>query len=296
MNYVVKKLIYDRNAISSKESIIKILPISKNYDFENYFLKTTERKYFLKINRKVSDQCLVINKMYNDIQSSPLTRREIYYADKKIILMEYFETCGADKKNFNQRMLGEKIAKFHLERKPHDGYGYEYDTYIGSLLQQNKICRSWKKFFLSQRYDCLFDKIRESMRIDSELCDKILVTRDYIDHNLNEPNSSTLIHGDIWSGNILICRNRILKIIDPALFYADSEYELAYLYLNGTFGRGFYDSYKSNSQITDDFWQFKLYIYQIIPLMQYALLEGSIYLREMEKILDLLINRGNLKY
>ena len=265
-----------------------------NYDFENYYLETTNRRYSLKINKKSGDQCSVINRMYNDIKFNPITSREIYYSDPEILLMEYFQAESPDMRFINQHIFGESIAKFHSKRESY--YGYEYDTYIGSLLQENKMSHSWKKFYLNQRFDCLLSKMKETLSINSELNDKILIVRDYIDRNLCEPSNSTLIHGDIWTGNILVDNDRNLKIIDPALFYADNEYELAYIYLNGTFSRGFYDSYNHNNPISNDFWPFKIYAYQIIPLMQYTLLEGPIYLKEIEKILDFLIKREKLKY
>ena len=294
MNSVVKNLICEREILSIGETIINTSLISINYDFENYYLETTNRKYFIKINKKSGDQCSVINKMYSDIQFSPITKREIYYSDPKIILMEYFQAEKQDLPIINQHIFGENIAKFHSKKESF--YGYEYDTYIGSLLQENKMSHSWKKFYLNQRFDCLLNGMRETLSINPKLNDKISTIRDYIDKNLCEPSESTLIHGDIWSGNILVSNHDKVKIIDPALFYADNEYELAYIYLNGTFGRGFYDSYNHNNPISNDFWQFKIYVYQIIPLMQYALLEGPIYLKEIEKIIDFLIKRENLKY
>ena len=294
MNNILKNLIYDRNALPTRETIINSSLISRNYNFESYFLQTSKRKYFLKINKKKDDQCLVINRMYNDTQFSSLTKREIYYYDQKIILMEYFEAERLEKQIFNQHIFGEEIAKFHTKRKSQ--FGFQYDTYIGSLLQENKMSKSWKEFFLHQRFDYLFCKIKKDMSIYPELVDKILAVRGYIERNLDDPSESTLIHGDIWSGNTLIKTDGSIQIIDTVLFYADNEYELAYIYLNGTFGRGFYDSYNHIHQICDDFWQFKLYIYQIIPLMQYALLDGPIYIKEIEKICNFLIKRENLKY
>ena len=294
MSPIVKNLIYERKLLSISETITNLSLISINYDFENYYLETTSKKYFLKINKKMDDQCSVINRMYHDIQFNPLTRREVYYSDPKIILMEYFQAESPDMRNINQQIFGENIAKFHSKKESF--YGYEYDTSIGSLLQVNNISQSWKKFYLHQRFDCLISKLKKTLSINTELNDKILIIRDYIERNLYEPTVSTLIHGDIWSGNILVENDGAPKIIDPALFYADNEYELAYIYLNGTFGRGFYESYNYYNPVCNDFWSFKIYVYQIIPLMQYALLDGSIYLREIEKILDYLIKRENLKY
>ena len=167
-------------------------------------------------------------------------------------------------RNSIRDIFGESIAKFHSQRESY--YGYGYDTYIGSLLQENKMSPSWKRFYLNQRFDCLLSKMKETLSINRELNDKILTVRDYIDRNLSEPSKSTLIHGDIWSGNILVDNDRNLKIIDPALFYADNEYELAYIYLNGTFSRGFYDSYNHNNPISNDFWPFKIYVLSLIHI------------------------------
>ncbi len=290
------KIIYEQNALPPSEKIIKISTLGENYNFKNYYVETTKKQYFLKINEKINNQCIVINKMYKDTRFNTLTKRDVYYSDEKIILMEYFHSKRFSNDFLNSRIIAEKIAHFHTEKRTH--YGYKYDTYIGSLLQSNQQLKSWKEFFLNQRYDCLWSAIKKSMQIGSKLDNKILSVRDYINRNLKEPESPTLIHGDIWSGNILMNGNSStqIKIIDPALFCADSEFELAYIYLNGTFGRSFYESYAYHRQITDEFWQFKLFIYQLIPLMQYTLLEGSLYLKEIEKILDFLIKRDNLKY
>ena len=70
MDSSVKNLIYEREILSIGETIINISLISVNYDFENYYLETTNRRYSLKINKKSVDQCSVINRMYNDIKLS----------------------------------------------------------------------------------------------------------------------------------------------------------------------------------------------------------------------------------
>ena len=52
MDSIVKNLIYEREILSIGETIINISLISVNYDFENYYLETTNRRYSLKINKK----------------------------------------------------------------------------------------------------------------------------------------------------------------------------------------------------------------------------------------------------
>lgn len=53
-----------------------------------------------------------------------------------------------------------------------------------------------------------------------------------------------LVHGDLWSGNFLPA-NGAAVVIDPAVYLADREVEMAYVELFGGFPRGFVDAYAS---------------------------------------------------
>ena len=58
-----------------------------------------------------------------------------------------------------------------------------------------------------------------------------------LDQWLIEPKAASLIHGDMWSGNVLCAAGRITGLIDPAIYYADPEIELAFSTLFSTFWR-----------------------------------------------------------
>ena len=53
MDSILKNLIYERKILSIGETIINISLINVNYDFENYYLETTNRRYSLKLTKKV---------------------------------------------------------------------------------------------------------------------------------------------------------------------------------------------------------------------------------------------------
>ncbi len=58
------------------------------------------------------------------------------------------------------------------------------------------------------------------------------------------PRRPALIHGDLWSGNVVAAApDGTPAIIDPAVYYADREAEVAFTELFGGFGSRFYAAY-----------------------------------------------------
>jgi len=284
----IVQLLNAKGVLPSKSVIENLILLSKQYGIETYLLTTIEKKYILKLNKNPTNQLTVLKKIYDDLRDIKFISLKIYYSDNDLLLMEYFEN---DKNYILAIDDYEIIAKFlsELHSKKGTSYGYGYSTYLGNVIQNNEKSSSWTKFFLKNRYDYYLEILLNRSLIDKRRYNKYKNFREVIKENLTEPSHPSLLHGDIWRGNILINRQaktHTYQIIDPAIFYGDYEYELAYIYQNGTFGRGFYECYDEINKISDEFWEFKILIYQIIPLMQYAILENKFYLREIDKIID----------
>jgi len=284
----IVQLLNAKGVLPSKSVIENLILLSKQYGIETYLLTTSEKKYILKLNKNPTNQLSVLKKIYEDLWDIKFIFLKIYYSDNDLLLMEYFEN---DKNYILAIDDYEIIAKFlsELHSKKGTSYGYGYSTYLGNVIQNNEKSSSWTKFFLKNRYDYYLEILLNRSLIDKRRYNKYKNFREVIKENLTEPSHPSLLHGDIWRGNILINRQaktHTYQIIDPAIFYGDYEYELAYIYQNGTFGRGFYECYDEINKISDEFWDFKILIYQIIPLMQYAILENKFYLREIDKIID----------
>ena len=284
----IVQLLNAKGVLPSKSVIENLILLSKQYGIETYLLTTIEKKYILKLNKNPTNQLTVLKKIYDDLRDIKFISLKIYYSDNDLLLMEYFEN---DKNYILAIDDYEIIAKFlsELHSKKGTSYGYGYSTYLGNVIQNNEKSSSWTKFFLKNRYDYYLEILLNRSLIDKRRYNKYKNFREVIKENLTEPSHPSLLHGDIWRGNILINRQaktHTYQIIDPAIFYGDYEYELAYIYQNGTFGRGFYECYDEINKISDEFWEFKILIYQIIQLMQYAILENKFYLREIDKIID----------
>lgn len=93
--------------------------------------------------------------------------------------------------------------------------------------------------------------------------------------------SPALIHGDLWSGNVLVKNGRIVACLDPAIYFADPEIELAFGALFGPLGQDFFARYQELRPIPPGFFEERRDLYNLYPLMVHALLFGGSYIGEV---------------
>jgi fructosamine-3-kinase len=94
------------------------------------------------------------------------------------------------------------------------------------------------------------------------------------------------VHGDVWGGNILCGNGRVAAFLDPAIYYADPEVELAFIRLLNTFSDSFFARYSEISPIRPGFFEERAHIYSLYPLLVHTRLFGTSYARKAQKILD----------
>jgi len=282
----IPEILFDKKILNRDETIQNYCLLSDRYSVNTNYLETNKKKYILKIQNKINKQLLTLKNIYHNLKMFPIFSLKIYYCDQNICLMEYIENDRHEINTNQTEIAAKNLAKLHSQTSKF--FGYNFDTYLGDVIQNNTPNSNWCNFFLTQRYDFYLNKIKSRNYLSSELFHKLIALRENIRERLHEPSMPGLIHGDVWLENILTKDNQVSRIIDPAIFYADTEYELAYIYQNGTFAKGFYERYNYYKPISEEFWNYKIYIYQIIPLMQYTLLESPIYLMEIEKLIDII--------
>lgn len=139
-----------------------------------------------------------------------------------------------------------QLAAMH--RAPTDGlvldgkYGFDCDNYIGRRRQINTGHDSWISFFRERRLEPQFrDASRYFEREDWKRIDRFL---DHLDEILLEPEHPSLLHGDLWSGNVITGNDGSAWLIDPAVYVGHAEADLAMTELFGGFPGNFYTAYK----------------------------------------------------
>lgn len=162
-----------------------------------------------------------------------------------------------------------------------DMYGFGSNNYIGSTPQINTFCSSWIAFFRDYRLRPMIKRNKENLSSsDLESLESIISNLDKL---LVEPEHPSLVHGDLWSGNVLTGNDGKAWLIDPACYYGDAEVDLAMTELFGGFPKEFYDAYP----IKDGYTQRKE-VYNLYHLLNHLYLFGYGYygalMHSVEKI------------
>ena len=164
-------------------------------------------------------------------------------------------------------------------------YGFEEDTLIGSLHQPNPLISSWVEFFGEHRLFYMAHEGHNAGKLPGSLLNSVEAFCQDLERWLVEPNPPGLIHGDAWTGNILSNGDRIAGFLDPAIYFADPEIELAFTTLFRTFGKPFFDRYGELRPIAPGFFEERKDIYNLYPLLVHVRLFGGAYVNSAAQTL-----------
>jgi protein-ribulosamine 3-kinase len=126
------------------------------------------------------------------------------------------------------KSLGCQLATLHSVHG--DSHGLDHDNFIGSNPQSNRRSESWCGFFLDRR---LRPQLRLARANGNELDDHGILAAAESCLGNHEPAPS-LLHGDLWSGNVAALMDGCAVVFDPAPYFGDPETDLAMLELFGS--------------------------------------------------------------
>lgn len=116
--------------------------------------------------------------------------------------------------------------------------------------------------------------------------DRLNALRSRLGELVPDRPQASLVHGDIWSGNVISRDDRIAGFIDPAPHYAHAEIELAFITMFETFGPAFFDAYAERRGIEPEFWARRRLVYLLYPLLTHIrIYRGGGYVGQLEEVL-----------
>ena len=207
---------------------------------------------------------------------------EVYHGSENLLLMEFVEGTSRFSGDA-ERHAAELLAGLHDITA--NAYGHERNTLIGSLDQPNPWTESWVAFFREQRLLYMARVAHDAGRLPAEHTRRIERLSEKLDELIEEPNPPALIHGDVWSANVLAKGDRITAFLDPALYHADPEMELSFISLFDSFGTAFFERYGEVRGIDERFFEARRDLYSLYPLLVHTYYFGGGYLDSVRSVL-----------
>ncbi|MFN4298921.1 MAG: fructosamine kinase family protein [Thermaurantimonas sp.] len=196
---------------------------------------------------------------------------EVLLVDDDVLVLEWIEP--GQKTSATMELAGAALAELH--RQPQPFFGLDEDNYIGSLPQPNGRYDNWAECYFHSK---LWPAAAEAHR-RGHLLNFVLTDLEELYKKLPEllpDEAPSLLHGDLWGGNLMAAADGRPYFIDPAVYFGHREVDLAMTMLFGGFDNYFYKAYYETFPLLSDFRQ-RLPLYKLYPLLVHAALFGMSY-------------------
>jgi fructosamine-3-kinase len=121
--------------------------------------------------------------------------------------------------------------------------------------------------------------------VERDLAERLAELGDDLPGLLDHDPTPSLVHGDVWSSNLLTDGDSVRAFLDPACYYVDREVELADAEWAGVAGDAFFEQYREGAGI-DQGYDTRRHVYRLYPLVTHLRHFGREYLEPLDATLD----------
>lgn len=189
-----------------------------------------------------------------------------------VLALEYLP----DRQNGNEADLGQVLKCLHAVCEAR--YGWAYDYAFGTVVIENAWTDDWCVFWGARRL------LSCAPHVPVDLARRLERLAAHLDDFIPRRPRASLLHGDLWGGNVLWDGAQVCGLIDPASYYGDGEVDLAMLNLFGRTGPAFQAAYGP----LPTGWQARRAVYQLWPALVHLRLFGAGYRGLVEGLLSAL--------
>tara|TARA_B100001540_G_scaffold308753_1_gene323901 strand:+ start:706 stop:1578 length:873 start_codon:yes stop_codon:yes gene_type:complete len=284
---ITKKHIREIESLLNKGKIIKYNLLQVSFDIACLKIQISDsKKYIVKfyLNKKS-----FFNAITSEAKNLKYLNKKFDFFPKLIkfnnnyLIIQCFENDNC-KPNITNSDFLRSIIKIHSISN--NRYGFNFNTQIGALEQINDFENNWATFFINKRLNPIFEAANLENYMGSFVNKKI----NFLFKNINNfiPNNprASLLHGDLWEGNILFKKNKFIGFIDPGSFFGHNEMEVAYLrWFNPSFiDSKFLEKYNDYIKLDKNYLTYEPAYQLYYALCNVALWDKS-YIKETKKLL-----------
>ena len=193
-------------------------------------------------------------------------------AGPAFIVMECLEARSSPSAA-DEETLGRSLAAMHRHTAPR--FGFARETYCGATRQANAWSDTWPEFFATRRLVPLLGAIAQARGLPASergTYDRLIGR---LADLLPAKAIPALIHGDLWSGNVLWTTEGP-ALVDPACAYAEREMEFGITTLFGGLTPRAWSAYEEAYPLEAG-WRERNPLYQLYHLLNHHLLFGGGY-------------------
>lgn len=199
------------------------------------------------------------------------------------LVMEYIDMGHGGRSG--SELAGRQLAEMH--RTSHPRFGWFRDNTIGSTPQLNQGSDDWIDFWRERRLGYQL-RLAERNGYGGTLQRKGERLMDHFQVLIDHQPPPSLLHGDLWGGNLAYAGDGNPVIFDPAVYYGDREADLAMTELFGGFGNRFYDAYREAWPLEPGYSTRKV-LYNLYHILNHLNLFGGGYLSQASSMIDRLL-------
>lgn len=174
--------------------------------------------------------------------------------------------------------VGRRIAALHRSGAP--SFGLHHDNLLATIVQPNAKLATWHDFLVERRLLPFAKLAADAGHLPTSLQRAIGHLANRCEDLVGPQEPPARLHGDLWSGNLLVDGTGEPVLIDPAVYGGHREMDLAMMRLFGGFSPAVFDAYDEVFPLADGV-DDRVALNQVVPLLAHVVLFGATYVPQL---------------